>query len=79
MLPAAGAAGLNQGLEPFKLNCCYHDLHSNFHTCSQVFESEVLCYQLVLQAVHSSLKLVVSAIKGFDPVRGEFQDLIKQV
>jgi len=45
----------------------------------QVFDAEVLCYQAVLNAVHGSLKLVMSAIKGFDPVRGEFQDLIKQL
>lgn len=45
----------------------------------QVFDAEVACYQCLLTAVHSSIKLVTSAIKGFEPVTGEFQELVRQL
>ncbi|KAL6756408.1 dynein heavy chain and region D6 of dynein motor-domain-containing protein [Haematococcus lacustris] len=45
----------------------------------QVFENEVACCQALLTAVHSSIKLVTSAIKGFEPVTGEFQELVRQL
>ncbi len=37
------------------------------------------CYQSILTTVHSSIKMVTAAIKGFEAVTGEFQELIRQV
>lgn len=37
------------------------------------------CWQKVLSAVHASIKLVTAAIKGYEAVTGEFQELVRQL
>eukprot|EP00798_Chlamydomonas_sp_ICE-L_P018914 gene18912-25473_t len=49
------------------------------NTMIQIFEGEVNGYQALLSTVHSTVKTVTSAIKGFEPVNEQFNGILKKL
>jgi hypothetical protein len=48
-------------------------------SCPPARPRHYLPVQVVLSTVHASIKMVAAAIKGYEPVTGDFEALIKQV